>query len=172
MNPENPNYYKVDHRLAVEIWEALYKEGYRYIANSLSETMIEQGCREIEVKDASQVLAFWKDYLEKIDILNLKNMKEVNQQFIDNVNWYQNMLKQFKERKKQNIENRAAFKKHITFFKSYLKDPNRNLDGNKIAVVKDHIKELEEAIDNSKEIAIQIEDNIVQIKNILKNNLF
>ena len=99
-------------------------------------------------------------------------MKEVNQQFIDNVNWYQNMLKQFKERKKQNTENRAAFKKHITFFKSYLKDPNRNLDGNKIAVVKDHIKELEEAIDNSKEIAIQIEDNIVQIKNILKNNLF
>ena len=37
-------------------------------------------------------------------------MKEVNQEFIDNVNWYQNMLKQFKERKKQNIENRAAFK--------------------------------------------------------------
>ena len=36
----------------------LYKEGYRYIANSLSETMIEQGAREIEVKDASQVLAF------------------------------------------------------------------------------------------------------------------
>ena len=41
MNPENPNYYKVDHRLAVEIWEALYKEGYRYIANSLSETMMD-----------------------------------------------------------------------------------------------------------------------------------
>jgi hypothetical protein len=99
-------------------------------------------------------------------------MKEVNQEFIDNVNWYQNMLKVFKDRKKQNIENRATFKKHITFFKSCLKDPNRNLDGNKIAVVKDHIKDLEEAIDNSKEIAIQIEENIAQIKNILKNNLF
>ena len=99
-------------------------------------------------------------------------MKEVNQEFIDNVNWYQNTLKVFKDRKKQNIENRATFKKHITFFKSCLKDPNRNLDGNKRAVVKDHIKDLEEAIDNSKEIAIQIEDNIVQIKNILKNNLF
>ena len=99
-------------------------------------------------------------------------MKEVNQEFIDNVNWYQNMLKQFKERKKQNIENRAAFKKNITFFKSCLKDPNRNLNGNKIAVIKEHIKELEEAIDNSKEIATQIEDNIAQIKNILKNNLF
>ena len=99
-------------------------------------------------------------------------MKEVNQEFIDNVNWYQNTLKVFKDRKKQNIENRATFKKHITFFKSCLKDPNRNLDGNKRAVVKDHIKELEEAIDNSKEIAIQIEENIAQIKNILKNNLF
>ena len=99
-------------------------------------------------------------------------MKEVNQEFIDNVNWYQNMLKQFKERKKQNIENRAAFKKNITFFKSYLKDPNRNLDKNEIAAVKEHIKELEEAIENSKETAIQIEENIDQIKNILKNNLF
>ena len=99
-------------------------------------------------------------------------MKEVNKEFIDNLNWYQNTLKQFKERKKQNIENRAAFKKHITFFKSYLKDPNRNLDGNEIAIVKEHIKELEESIENSKEIAIQIEENIAQIKNILKNNLF
>jgi len=99
-------------------------------------------------------------------------MKEVNQEFIDNVNWYQNMLKQFKERKKQNTENRAAFKKNITFFNSCLKDPNRNLDGKKIAVVKEHIKELEEAIENSKKTAIQIESNIAEIKNILKNNLF
>ena len=73
MNPENPNCYKVDHRLAVEIWEVLYKEGYRYIANSLSETMIEQGCQEIEVKDASQVLAFWKDYLEKNKIIKIEH---------------------------------------------------------------------------------------------------
>ena len=99
-------------------------------------------------------------------------MKEVNQEFIDNVNWYQNTLKVFKDRKKQNIENRAAFKKNITFFKSYLKDPNRNLNGNEIAVVKEHIKELEEAIENSKKTAIQIESNIAEIKNILKNNLF
>ena len=82
-------------------------------------------------------------------------MKEVNQEFIDNLNWYQNTLKVFKDRKKSNIENRAAFKKNITFFKSYLKDPNRNLDKNEIAAVKEHIKELEEAIENSKETAIQ-----------------
>ena len=59
-------------------------------------------------------------------------MKEGNQEFIDNLNWCQNTLKVFKDRKKQNIENRAAFKKHVTFFKSYLKDPNRNLNGNEI----------------------------------------
>ena len=93
-------------------------------------------------------------------------MKEVNQEFIDNLNWYQNTLKVFKDRKKSNIENRAAFKKNITFFKSYLKDPNRNLDKNEIAAVKEHIKELEETIENSKETAIQIEENIDQIKNI------
>ncbi len=73
MEKENLNYYKVDHKLAVEIWGVLHKEGYRYIANSLSETMIEQGCQEIEVKDASQVLAFWKDYLEKNKIIKIEH---------------------------------------------------------------------------------------------------
>ena len=68
---ENPLYYRIDNRLAVEIWEVLHKEGYRYIANSLAETMIEQGCQEIDVKDASRVLAFWKDYLEKNKIIKI-----------------------------------------------------------------------------------------------------
>ena len=72
MIPENPNHYKVNHKLAVEIWEVLHKEGYRYIADSLAEAMIEQGCQEINVQDASQVLAFWKDYLEKNKIIKIK----------------------------------------------------------------------------------------------------
>ena len=37
---ENPSHYKVDHKLAAEIWEVLHKEGYRYIADSLAETII------------------------------------------------------------------------------------------------------------------------------------
>ena len=73
MIPENPNHYKVDHKLAVEILEVLHKEGYRYIANSLAETMIEQGCQEIDIKDASHVLAFWKDYLEKNKIIKIEH---------------------------------------------------------------------------------------------------
>ena len=71
MIPENTSHYKVDHKLAVEIWEVLHKEGYRYIADSLAEAMIEQGCQEIDVKDASQILAFWKDYLEKNKIIKI-----------------------------------------------------------------------------------------------------
>ena len=73
MIPENPSHYKVDHKLAAEIWEVLHKEGYRYIANSLAKTMIEQGCQEIDVKDASQILAFWKDYLEKNKIIKIEH---------------------------------------------------------------------------------------------------
>ena len=34
--------------------------------------MIEQGCQEIDVQDASQVLAFWKNYLEKNKIIKIK----------------------------------------------------------------------------------------------------
>tara|TARA_B100000963_G_scaffold96409_1_gene83178 strand:- start:566 stop:829 length:264 start_codon:yes stop_codon:yes gene_type:complete len=68
---ENPIYYKIDHRLAVDVWESLYVAGYRYISNSLSESMIEQGCQEIETNDTSKVLAFWRDYLEKHKIIKI-----------------------------------------------------------------------------------------------------
>ena len=68
---ENPIYYKIDHRLAVDVWESLYVAGYRYIADSFAETMIEQGCQEIEVKDSSRVLAFWRDHLEKHKIIKI-----------------------------------------------------------------------------------------------------
>ena len=37
---ENPSHYKVDHKLAAEKREVLHKEGYRYIADSLAETII------------------------------------------------------------------------------------------------------------------------------------
>ena len=68
---ENPIYYKIDHRLAVDVWESLYVAGSRYISDSLSESMIEQGCQEIEVKNSSRVLAFWREYLEKHKIIKI-----------------------------------------------------------------------------------------------------
>ena len=66
----NPTNYQIDSQLAEAIWKSLLEFGNEQLAKILYKTMNEQGCQEIEVKDASLVLAFWKDYLEKIDILN------------------------------------------------------------------------------------------------------
>lgn len=67
----NPDYYKLDHKMTFDIWDLLHKEGYRYMANSVSKAMIEQGCQEIETNDTSKVLDFWRDYLEKNNIIKI-----------------------------------------------------------------------------------------------------
>jgi len=65
---ENPPYYKIDHKLAVAIWTALFKEDYIYLEKDLSRTMIEQGLQEIESEDAVLILSFWREYLEENDL--------------------------------------------------------------------------------------------------------
>ena len=65
---ENPPYYKIDHKLAVAIWTALFKEDYIYLEKDLSRTMIEQGLQEIESEDAVLILSFWREYLEETDL--------------------------------------------------------------------------------------------------------
>ena len=65
---ENPPYYKIDHKLAVAIWTALFKEEYIYLEKDLSRTMIEQGLQEIESEDMFLVLSFWKEYIEENDL--------------------------------------------------------------------------------------------------------
>ena len=67
----NPTNYQIDSQLAEAIWKSLLESGNEQLAKILSKTMIEQGCQEIEVKDTSQVLAFWKDYLEKNKIIKI-----------------------------------------------------------------------------------------------------
>ena len=42
----------------------------------LSKAMIEQGCQEIEIDDASLVLMFWKDYMEENNILTFRPADE------------------------------------------------------------------------------------------------
>jgi hypothetical protein len=64
MKKENPDFYKLNHKLAVEIWEALNQVDHPCLPNILSKTMIEQGCQEVELDDPSLILMFWKDYLE------------------------------------------------------------------------------------------------------------
>ena len=65
---ENPPYYKIDHKLAVAIWKALFKEKCIYLEKDLSRTMIEQGLQEIESEDAVLILSFWREYLEENDL--------------------------------------------------------------------------------------------------------
>ena len=67
----NPTNYQIDSQLAEAIWKSLLESGNEQLAKILSKTMIEQGCQEIDVKDAFQVLAFWKDYLEKNKIIKI-----------------------------------------------------------------------------------------------------
>tara|TARA_B100001769_G_C21940121_1_gene506488 strand:- start:589 stop:816 length:228 start_codon:yes stop_codon:yes gene_type:complete len=69
----NPTNYQIDSQLAEAIWKSLLESGNEQLAKILSKTMIEQGCQEIEVKDTSQVLAFWKDYLEKNKIIKIEH---------------------------------------------------------------------------------------------------
>jgi len=64
-----PNY-QIDHQLAEAIWKSLFESGDEDLSQKLSKTMIEQGCQEVEVDDASLMLMFWKDYLEDEGIIS------------------------------------------------------------------------------------------------------
>jgi len=68
---ENPLYYKIDHKLAVAIWTALFKEEYIYLEKDLSRTMIKQGLQEIESEDAALIISFWREYLEENNLATI-----------------------------------------------------------------------------------------------------
>ena len=74
---QNANYYNIDHKLAVEIWEALNQAGHPCLLNILSKTMIEQGCQAVELDDASLILMFWKDYLENEGMISFSLEKKI-----------------------------------------------------------------------------------------------
>ena len=77
MKKENPDFYKLDHKLAVEIWEALNQAGHPCLPNILSKTIIEQGCQAVELDDASLILMFWKDYLENEGMISFSLEKKI-----------------------------------------------------------------------------------------------
>ena len=77
MKKENPDFYKLDHKLVVEIWEVLNQAGHPCLPNILSKTMIELGCQEVEVDDASLMLMFWKDYLENEGMISFSLEKKI-----------------------------------------------------------------------------------------------
>ena len=77
MKKENPDIYKLDHKLAVEIWEALNQIGHPCLPNNLSKIMIEQGCQSVELDDPSLILMFWKEYLENEGMISFSLEKKI-----------------------------------------------------------------------------------------------
>ena len=77
MKKENPDFYKLDHKLAVEIWAALNQAGHPCLPNILSRTMIEQGCQAVEFDDLSLILMFWKEYLENEGMISFSLEKKI-----------------------------------------------------------------------------------------------
>ena len=73
---EHPPHYLLDHKSAVIIWKSLFESGNEELAQILSKAMIEQGCQEAEIDDASLVLMFWKDYMEENNILTFRPADE------------------------------------------------------------------------------------------------
>ncbi len=69
---ENPPNYQIDHQMAEIIWKSLFESGDEEVARMLSKAMIEQGCQEVEIDDASLVLMFWKDYMEENNIMTFR----------------------------------------------------------------------------------------------------
>ena len=69
---ENPPHYLLDHKSAEIIWKSLFESGNEEQARMLSQTMIKQGCQEVEVGDGSLILMFWKDYMEENNIMTFR----------------------------------------------------------------------------------------------------
>ena len=74
---KNPEEYVLDSELCSLIWVGLFESGHHELARVLSNTMIEQGCQELEgTKDKSLILMFWKNFLEDNNIVAFQDEDE------------------------------------------------------------------------------------------------
>ena len=66
--------YTLDEYSLSLIWKSLYESGHEDQAAELAENMIEKGCQElVGVDDMSLILMFWKNYLEKNNLIKFTN---------------------------------------------------------------------------------------------------
>ena len=66
--------YTLDEYSLSLIWKSLYEPGHEDQAAELAEKMIEQGCQElVGVDDISLIAMFWKNYLEKNNLIKFTN---------------------------------------------------------------------------------------------------
>jgi|TARA_R110000868_G_scaffold98628_3_gene271528 hypothetical protein len=73
-NKENPKTYFLASEVLEMIWGGLYESGQEDLARVLSDSMIAQGCQELEtVTDGMLILMFWKNYLEENDLVSFSD---------------------------------------------------------------------------------------------------
>tara|TARA_R110000851_G_scaffold164698_1_gene309041 strand:- start:1196 stop:1429 length:234 start_codon:yes stop_codon:yes gene_type:complete len=76
---ENPKQYKIDASVLGMVWEQLFESGCDELARVISDTMIAQGCQELEgVNDPSLILMFWKNYLEENELVSFDDNKKMH----------------------------------------------------------------------------------------------
>ena len=66
--------YTLDEYSLSLIWKSLYESGHEDQAAELADNMIEQGCQGlVGVDDMSLIAMFWKNYLEKNNLIKFTN---------------------------------------------------------------------------------------------------
>ncbi len=87
----------------------------------------------------------------------------VDQKFIDDYKFYQDILYKFKKNKEICLEQKAVFNKHNKFFKGLLENKNYCQ-----FMVRKYIKDTQESIESSERTLLKIETNITYLNDILR----
>lgn len=73
---DNPKQYKLDSAVLSMIWVALHESGQEDLAQVVADTMIAQGCEELEGDVGPlQILTFWKNHLEESNLVSFEQDK-------------------------------------------------------------------------------------------------
>jgi len=74
MKKENPKTYFLAAEVIEMMWVGLHESGQEDLARALSDSMITQGCQELDtVTDGMLILMFWKNYLEENDLVSFSD---------------------------------------------------------------------------------------------------
>ena len=77
MKKENPKTYFLAAEVIEMVWVGLHESGQEDLARALSDSMITQGCQELDtVTDSELILMFWKNYLEENNLVTFIDQTE------------------------------------------------------------------------------------------------
>ena len=77
MKKANPKTYFLAAEILEMIWVSLHESGQEDLARVVSDSMIAQGCQELDtVTDSELILMFWKNYLEENNLVTFIDQSE------------------------------------------------------------------------------------------------